>query len=102
MNPVNKALWFIECHFTQAITFDDIAQIACVSRYHMSRTFSAAIRDAVTAHVRGRRLTQAAHALSAGAPDIFAAALDAGYGSHEAFTRALRDQFQPHAKIPAR
>ena len=35
----------------------------------------------------------AARALAAGAPDILAVALDAGYGSHEAFTRAFRDQF---------
>src|SRR5262249_57535252 len=35
----------------------------------------------------------AARALSDGAADILAVALDAGYGSHEAFTRAFRDQF---------
>ncbi|WP_164034337.1 helix-turn-helix domain-containing protein, partial [Serratia marcescens] len=44
-------------------------------------------------YLRGRRLSQAARSLAAGAPDILAVALDAGYGSHEAFTRAFRDQF---------
>ena len=44
-------------------------------------------------YVRGRRLTEAAKALSNGAPDILSVALDAGYGSHEAFTRAFRDEF---------
>ena len=44
-------------------------------------------------YVRGRRLTEAARSLSNGAPDILAVALDAGYGSHEAFTRAFRGQF---------
>jgi AraC family transcriptional regulator len=44
-------------------------------------------------YVRGRRLTEAAKVLSDGAPDILTVALDAGYGSHEAFTRAFRDQF---------
>jgi AraC family transcriptional regulator len=44
-------------------------------------------------YVRGRRLSAAARALSNGATDILAVALDAGYGSHEAFTRAFRDQF---------
>ena len=93
MNPVAKALWFIESHFTQEITLDDIAQVAGISRFHMSRAFSSTTGHSVTTYVRGRRLTQAAHALSAGAPDIFAVALEAGYGSHEAFTRAFRDQF---------
>jgi AraC family transcriptional regulator len=59
----------------------------------MSRLFSQATGKTVTAYVRGRRLTEAARALADGAPDILAVALQAGYGSHEAFTRALRDQF---------
>lgn len=45
--------------------------------------------------MRGRRLTEAARSLACGAPDILAVALDAGYGSHEAFTRAFRDRFGP-------
>jgi AraC family transcriptional regulator len=45
-------------------------------------------------YVRGRRLTVAAQSLaSGGAPDILNLALDAGYGSHEAFSRAFRAQF---------
>ena len=43
--------------------------------------------------MRGRRLTEAARTLAGGAPDILAVALDVGYNSHEAFTRAFRDQF---------
>jgi AraC family transcriptional regulator len=43
--------------------------------------------------VRARRLSEAARQLCNGAPDILTVALDAGYGSHEAFTRAFRDQF---------
>ena len=43
--------------------------------------------------MRGRRLTEAARCLAQGAPDILHVALDAGYGSHEAFTRAFREQF---------
>ncbi len=34
-----------------------------------------------------------APSLAAGAPDILAVALDTGYGSHEAFTRAFRQHF---------
>jgi AraC family transcriptional regulator len=45
-------------------------------------------------YVRGRRLTEAARSLAAGEPDILKVALEAGYGSHEAFTRAFREQFQ--------
>jgi AraC family transcriptional regulator len=44
-------------------------------------------------YLRARRLTQAARALAKGAPNILSVALDAGYSSHEAFTRAFREQF---------
>jgi AraC-like DNA-binding protein len=43
--------------------------------------------------MRGRRLSEAARVLANGGPDILSVALDFGYGSHEAFTRAFRDQF---------
>jgi AraC family transcriptional regulator len=93
MNPVAKALWFIESHFTQEVTLDDVAEAGGVSRYHMSRVFGLATGCSIIRYVRGRRLTEAARTLAGGAPDILAVALDAGYRSHEAFTRAFRDQF---------
>jgi AraC family transcriptional regulator len=93
VNPVAKALWYIESHFGQEITLDDVANVAGVSRYHMSRVFGLTTGRSVMRYVRGRRLTEAARCLAQGAPDILAIALDAGYGSHEAFTRAFRDQF---------
>jgi AraC family transcriptional regulator len=92
MNPVAKALWFIESHFTD-LTLDDVAIAGGVSRYHMSRVFGSATGRSITCYVRSRRLTEAARTLAGGAPDILAVALDAGYNSHEAFTRAFRDQF---------
>jgi AraC family transcriptional regulator len=93
MNPVAKALWFIENHFAEELTLDDVANIGGVSRYHMSRVFGIATGRSIMNYMRGRRLTEAARTLASGAPDILAVALDAGYGSHEAFTRAFRDQF---------
>jgi AraC family transcriptional regulator len=93
MNPVGKALWFVESHFASDITLQDIASVGGVSRFHMSRAFGVATGHSIMRYVRGRRLTEAARSLSNGAPDILAVALEAGYGSHEAFTRAFRDQF---------
>ena len=93
MNPVAKALWFIESHFTEDLTLDDVANAAGVSRYHLSRAFGITTGYSIIRYVRGRRLTEAARTLSSGAPDILTVALDAAYGSHEAFTRAFRDQF---------
>src|SRR5260370_2435979 len=93
MNAVGKAIWFIESHFSGDISLDDIARSAGVSRYHVVRAFGFATGRSVMRYVRGRRLTEAARSLANGAPDILAVAVDAGYSSHEAFTRAFRDQF---------
>jgi AraC family transcriptional regulator len=93
MNPVEKAVWFVETQFERPISLEEIARVAGVSRYHMARAFAEATGQSVMRYARGRRLTEAARSLAAGAPDILAVALSAGYGSHEAFTRAFRDQF---------
>src|SRR5882757_9736227 len=93
MNPAQKALWFIESHLADALTLDEIAGVAGISRFHMVRAFAAATGFSVMRYVRARRLSEAARALADGAPDILSLALDADYGSHEAFTRAFRDHF---------
>jgi AraC family transcriptional regulator len=93
MNPVGKALWYIESHFAADLSLEDIAAIGGISRYQMSRAFGVATGYPVIRYVRGRRLTEAARSLANGAPDILSVALEAGYGSHEAFTRAFRDHF---------
>src|ERR1700761_7055598 len=93
MNPAQKALWYIESHLGRPLTLDDISAVAGVSRFHLVRAFAAATGFSVMRYVRARRLTEAARALAAGAPDILQVALDADYGSHEAFTRAFRDHF---------
>jgi AraC family transcriptional regulator len=93
MNPAQKALWYIESHLAESFTLDEIADIAGVSRFHLVRAFAAATGLPVMRYARARRLTEAARVLAKGAPDILNVALEADYGSHEAFTRAFRDHF---------
>jgi AraC family transcriptional regulator len=59
----------------------------------MAHAFGRSLGIPIMAYARGLRLAQAARELAAGAPDIIGVALDAGYGSHEALTRAFREQF---------
>jgi len=94
MSLTNKALWVIERNLSQPLTLSELADACGVSRYHLAHAFGEATGLSVMHYVRSRRLTQAARALASGdAPDILNLALDAGYGSHEAFTRAFRAQF---------
>lgn len=93
MEPIRRALWYIEGHYADPVELDDIAASAGVSRFHLSRTFSQVTGRSVTAYLRARRLTEAARALAEGGENILSIALAVGYGSHEAFTRAFRDLF---------
>lgn len=93
MQAIGKALWYIESHFDGPMALADVAEISGLSRFHLARTFAAVVGQPVLTYVRGRRLTEAARLLAHGAPDILQVALSAGYNSHEAFTRAFRDQF---------
>ena len=93
MDPLQKAIWFVESHLGEEITLDDVAEVAGLSRFHLVRAFGQVTGRSVMRYVRARRLSEAARGLADGAPDILGVALDAGYGSHEAFTRAFREQF---------
>lgn len=93
MSLTNKALWTIERHSKRPLTLREIAEVCGVSAYHLAHAFGASTGLSVMQYVRGRRLTEAARALAAGAPNILDLALDSGYESHEAFSRAFRAQF---------
>jgi AraC family transcriptional regulator len=93
MSIVNKAVFVIERNSTQPLTLNTIADACGVSRSHLAFAFGTATGLSVMKYLRARRLSEAARALAGGAADILAVALDFGYGSHEAFTRAFREQF---------
>lgn len=93
MSALAKTVWLIESRLSEDIPLDEVARHTGLSRSHASRMFAYLSGRTISSYVRGRRLSEAAKTLAAGAPDILSVALDAGYGSHEAFTRAFRDLF---------
>lgn len=92
MSIARNALWFIESHFARPIGLVDVANAVGISPFHLSRLFPAMTGTSLVRYLRGRRLTEAAHALAEGADDILDVALSAGYSSHGAFTRAFSEQ----------
>jgi AraC family transcriptional regulator len=93
MSLTNKALFVIERNLNRDLSLGEIAKRCDVSRFHLAHAFGEAAGMPVMEYVRRRRLTEAAYALASGASDILDLALDIGYGSHEAFSRAFKAQF---------
>jgi AraC family transcriptional regulator len=71
------------------ITGEDLAARAYLSRYHFDRLAAAALGEPPGAFRRRLLLERAAHRLAATPDPVIEVALDAGYGSPEAFTRAF-------------
>ena len=93
MSLATQAVWIIERNSERDLSLSGIAKACGVSRSHLANAFGTVTGVSVMQYLRTRRLSEAAKALAGGAPDILAVALDAGYASHEAFTRAFRDHF---------
>jgi AraC family transcriptional regulator len=93
MAVADRALWIIERNLARSLSLEEIASACGVSRSHLAYAFGTSTGLPVMKYLRGRRLSEAARALVRGAPDILSVALDTGYGSHEAFTRAFKEQF---------
>lgn len=93
MDLIDRALWFINSHSDDDISLEDVAEVAQISRHHLAHVFARMTGRTVMSYLRGLRLSAAARKLADGAPDIMSVALGAGYGSHEAFSRAFREAF---------
>lgn len=89
MSPAEKALWFIESHLAEPLNVDEIARATGASPFHLLRAFSSAYGVSLIRYARRRRISEASKLLLNNQVRILDVALDAGYGSHEAFSRAF-------------
>ena len=93
-DPFAEVIAWIEQELDQPLTLARVAARAGLSPYHFSRLFTARMGRSVMAHVRGRRLVRAARRLC-NDPELRLVdlALDCGFESQEAFTRAFKRVF---------
>jgi AraC family transcriptional regulator len=84
---------FIQQHLDEELPLDRLARLAHFSPFHFHRIFKALAGEAVHDYVRRLRLESAAVALKSTRRSVLDIALGAGYGTHEAFTRAFRQMF---------
>ncbi|GGX67820.1 hypothetical protein GCM10007385_41280 [Tateyamaria omphalii] len=70
-----------------------LAQHAAMAQHHFQRQFAAFTGETVAGYIRSRRLERAAIALQSSDARIIDVALDTGFHTHAALTRAFRAHF---------
>ncbi len=88
---INKVINFIGKHLDDELTLEQLSNVACFSKYHFHRLFTAYTGLSLRQYVKWLRLKRAAHQLIVDKDNtIIEIALNAGFESHESFTRAFK------------
>ncbi|AKL96494.1 transcriptional regulator AraC family [Clostridium aceticum] len=90
LKKMNEALNYIEENLTGEIDLKKVAMLACCSEYHFQRMFSFLAGVTLSEYIRRRRLTLAAFQLQNSPIKVIDAAMQYGYNSPDAFTRAFQ------------
>ena len=94
LGDIQRGVDYIEAHLTEDIDIVDVAQQAGLSRWHFQRMFKALTGETVKTYIRSRRLAHAMHRLLTSDDRILDIAFEAGYETHESFTRAFKSVFK--------
>lgn len=88
---IQKVIDYIGEHLDEKLTLDQLSDVACFSKYHFHRFFTAYTGLSLQQYIRWLRLKRAAHQLIVDKDkSIIDIAISAGFESHEAFTRAFK------------
>ena len=95
---VGKIQKYINAHFNEEITLEDLSRAAGYSKYHTARVFKELTGRTPFETIRALRLTNAAQTLQDSDNAVIDVALDNGFESHDGFTRAFLRLFDitPH------
>lgn len=92
-HQIKRAVAFIERYIGEDFPADAPAREGGMSYYHFCRAFTAMTGISPGMYVRRRRLSIAAERLRTSNMSVIDIALDSGFDSHEAFTRAFKSMF---------
>jgi len=89
-----RALVFIDTHPREELSLEQLARVACFSPFHFHRIFAAHVGESVASYVRRVRLDAAATSLAHESTLVTRLAMDAGYDTPGAFSRAFMQKFK--------
>lgn len=93
MPALLPTLIFIQTHLEEDLSLEALAQRSGFSAYHFHRIFREVIGEPLKAYIRRLRLEKGAYRLKISQDTILQIALDAGFKTHETFTRAFLQRF---------
>lgn len=86
-------LVYIEDHLDEPLHLDELAALAGFSPHHFHRVFQYVTGEAPKEYLRRLRLERAVYRLKVSPDNVLQIALEAGFKTHETFTRAFTRQF---------
>ncbi len=90
---LDRVLDYIYAHLEDDLSFDRLAEVACLSPYHWSRIYTAMRGETVVATIRRLRLQRAADRLANTDGELHAIAARAGYSSTDTFRRSFTEAY---------
>ena len=84
---------YIQQNLDRDLPLEELAKESYFSEYHFHRIFRAVVGEPLKEYIRRLRLERAASHLKHTSNSIIQIAFDAGYQTHEAFTRAFKATF---------
>ena len=95
---IERAIIFIEKNLSLKIVLDDVAEAACLSKFHFHRVFSSLMGETAFDYIRKRRLSKASYDLLYTDKKIIDIAFEYQFESPEAFTRSFKSVFNATPK----
>lgn len=92
-SSIDEVKKYIHQNADQVLNREELATMAGYSLPHFHRIFTAEMGENIAAYIRRVRLERAAQKLIHGATDLMQVAMDAGFQSHAAFSKAFKQHF---------
>lgn len=93
LKSLENAIEYIEENLDDALLTEDIAKAAGYSLYHLTHIFTAAIGEPIGSYIQKRRLSLSCKKLLYTDKRIIDIAMESGFSSSEAFSRAFKSLY---------
>lgn len=92
-SPLERALEYIEEHLNDNIGLNEVSKETGYSYYYMTRLFTSVLGESVGRYINRRKLYNASRKLIDTDERVLDIAVDCGFASSEAFSRAFKSEF---------